>query len=216
MSDIITQTPIIALTFDDGPNTDVTPLVLDALKKYGVTASFFLVGNNIGARSSEAVKRACAMGCEIGNHSLSHSPMNEMSADEIRREISETSEKICEITGEYPRFFRPPYIAVNQLMADNIDLPFIAGYGANDWEDSVSVQQRADKVLGQAKDGAIILLHDMEGNYQTAEALDIIIPSLLERGYRFVTVSQLFEEKGVTPKTDELIVYSYAEQTTMY
>lgn len=216
MSDIKTQSPIIALTFDDGPNTSITPLVLDTLEKYNITASFFLVGNNIKACSAEVVKRACAMGCEIGNHSLTHSPMNEMTADEIRYEISETSEKIREITGEYPRFFRPPYIAVNQLMADNIDLPFIAGYGANDWEDSVSAQQRAVKVLTQAKDGAIILLHDMEGNYQTVEALDTIIPSLLEEGYQLVTVSQLFEAKGITPKTDELIVYSYAEQTTAY
>lgn len=208
--------PIIALTFDDGPNTTITPLVLDKLEKYGVTASFFLIGNNIGESSSETVRRACSMGCEIGNHSLTHSDMTKMTADEIRREISETSERIRAVTGEYPKFFRPPYIAVDEKMRDCADLPFIAGYGARDWEDSVSAEQRADSVLSQAKDGAIILLHDMEGNLQTVAALDSIIPALLEKGCRFVTVSRLFEEKGVVPRTDKLIVYSYAEQTEAY
>jgi peptidoglycan/xylan/chitin deacetylase (PgdA/CDA1 family) len=208
--------PVIALTFDDGPNTTATPMVLDRLEKYNVTASFFLIGNNINEQSAEVSKRAYYMGCEIDNHSLTHSDMTAMTEEEIKDEISQTSEKIFQITGEYPSFFRPPYIAVNQTMTDSIDLPFISGYGANDWDNTVTAEQRAEKVLAQAKDGAIILLHDMDGNYQTVEALDTIIPALLDEGYQFVTVSQLFEAKNITPKTDELIVYSYAEQTTAY
>jgi peptidoglycan/xylan/chitin deacetylase (PgdA/CDA1 family) len=208
--------PVIALTFDDGPNTTITPRVLDKLEEYGIVASFFLIGNNITDDSAEVAKRAYYMGCEIDSHSYTHSYMNQMSAEDIKSEMSDTAEKIFAITGEYPAFFRPPYIAVNDVMRESIDLPFISGYGANDWDNSVTAEQRSDMVLSQAKDGAIILLHDMEGNYQTVEALDTIIPSLLEEGYQFVTVSQLFEAKGITPRTDELIVYSFAEQTTSY
>ena len=203
-----------ALTFDDGPNTVTTPLVIDKLEKYGVTASFFLVGNNITEDSARVAKRAFELGCEINSHSRTHSAMPELTPEEIRAEIAFTSEKIREITGCEPKFFRPPYIAVNDTMFENIDLPFIAGFGAEDWKDSVSAEERAEKVLAQMQNGCIILLHDMEGNSKTVYALDLIIPALLKDGYEFVTVSGLFEKTGVIPKKG--IVYSYAEQTTAY
>lgn len=206
---------VIALTFDDGPSVFTTSQVLDALEKYDVKASFFLVGNNISEGTADIVRRAYGMGCEINSHSRTHSNMKELTAEQIKEEMDHTSDKIEEIIGVKPKFFRPPYIAVNQTMYDNIELPFISGYGCNDWEDSVTAEQRAERVLAQAKDGAIILMHDMQGNDRTVEALDTIIPKLLEQGYEFVTVSELFYAKEVTPKSDG-IVYSYAEQTTEY
>lgn len=205
-----------ALTFDDGPNTVTTPLVLDKLEKYGITGSFFVIGNNITEKSEPVLKRAYDMGCEIDNHSRTHSYMNKMEAADIAEEIKYTSDKVEEITGEPTRFFRPPYIAVNQTMFDSVDLPFICGYGANDWDAKVTADERAEKILAQAKDGCIILLHDMEGNTQTVEALDTIIPEMQKQGYVFVTVTQLFEVKNVEIKPDTDIVYSYAEQTSMY
>ena len=205
---------VCALTFDDGPNNDTTPLVLDKLEKYGVKASFFLIGQNINSTTEDVVKRAYDMGCEINNHSKTHSDMTKMSGDDIAAEIKVTNEKIEKITGEQPHFFRPPYIAVNDTMFEYIDLPFIAGYGATDWEDSVSADERAEKIIAQAKDGYIILLHDMNGNSKTVEALDTIIPTLLDEGYEFVTVSELFEKKNIEPA--DRIIYSYAEQTNMY
>lgn len=210
------QDKIIALTFDDGPNTVTTPRVLDVLEKYGAVGTFFLVGSNINEKSAQEVKRACSLGCEIENHSLTHSDMTKMTAQEIADEIDETSRRVAEITGRQPQFFRPPYIAVNQTMVDTVKLPFIAGFGAEDWLDEVTAQQRAEKVLAQARDGAVILLHDMEGNEQTVQALDMIIPALKEQGFRFVTVSQLFEQSGVTPDAESFIVYSYTQQTTAY
>lgn len=203
-----------ALTFDDGPNTDTTPLVIDKLEKYGVIASFFLVGNNITEASARVAKRAFELGCEINNHSRTHSAMPELMPEEIKAEIAFTSEKIREITGCEPKFFRPPYIAVNDTMFDNIDLPFIAGFGAEDWKDEVSAEERAEKVLAQVRNGCIILLHDMEGNSKTVDALDLIIPALLKDGYEFVTVNELFEKTGIVPQKG--IVYSYTEQTTVY
>ncbi len=201
---------LCALTFDDGPNTDTTPLVLEKLQKYGVTASFFLVGNNINSESEKVVKKAFDMGCEICSHSRTHSAMPELSAEAIRAEMEYTASEIMRITGKEPKFFRPPYIAVNDVMFDNIDLPFIAGIGAEDWLDEVTSEQRAEKILNQVCDGAVILLHDMSGNIQTVDALDIIIPKLKEE-YELVTVSELFSLAGVTPKKG--IVYSFTSQT---
>jgi peptidoglycan/xylan/chitin deacetylase (PgdA/CDA1 family) len=205
---------ICALTFDDGPNTVTTPLVLDKLQKYDVKASFFLVGDNITDESAKVAKRAAELGCEINNHSKTHSAMTDLTPDEIKDEIAFTNEKIIGITGKAPNFFRPPYIAVNDTMFENIDLPFIAGFGAEDWEDSVSAEERRKRIISQARDGFIILLHDMMGNDKTVEALDIIIPTLKKDGYEFVTVTELFEKSGITPKKG--IIYSYTEQTTVY
>lgn len=203
-----------ALTFDDGPNTITTPQVLDLLEKYDVTASFFLVGNNINDSSAEIVKRAFDMGCEINSHSKTHSFMNQMEAEDIIAEMDFTSDKIEEITGKRPAFFRPPYIAVNDTMFENIDLPFIAGIGANDWDDKVSAEERAKRIIDNASDGCIILLHDASGNSKTVEALDTIIPTLLDEGYEFLTVTDLFEKNGVEPQ--DRMVYSNVNQTTMY
>lgn len=203
-----------ALTFDDGPNTITTPQVLDLLEKYDIPASFFLIGNNINDSSAEVVKRAFDMGCEINSHSKTHSFMNQMEAEDIIAEMDFTSDKIEEITGKRPAFFRPPYIAVNDTMFDNIDLPFIAGIGANDWDDKVSAEDRAKRIIDNASDGCIILLHDSGGNSKTVEALDTIIPTLLDEGYEFLTVTDLFAKNGVEPQGR--MVYSNVNQTTMY
>lgn len=207
---------VIALTFDDGPNTTTTNEVLDVLEKYGIKASFFLIGNNIDSESAKSVKRAYDMGCEIGNHSKTHSYMDKMSIDEIIAEVEETNEKIVDITGEEPKFFRPPYISVNKDMIENIDMPFIAGYGANDWVEKYTAEHRAKLVIRQACDGGIILLHDAKGNSQTVQALDIIIPELQSQGYEFVTISEVFARKGITPEAHNGKIYSFVEQVGEY
>ncbi len=200
--------PMIALTFDDGPNTTTTNQVLDKLELYGVPASFFLIGNNISSGSAEVVKRAYQMGCEIDNHSKSHGYMNQMTPEEIIEEVQYVSDKVEEITGEPTKFFRPPYIATNADMYANIDMPFICGADCNDWDNKVTVQERIDNTINQVQDGTIILLHDAQGNFQTVEALDTIIPTLLEQGYQFVTVSELFEAKGVEINPDDTTLYT--------
>lgn len=204
----------IALTFDDGPNSTTTNEVIDKLEKYGIVASFFLIGNNIDDESAKAVKRAYDLGCEIDNHSRTHSNMTELSAEEIKAEYDYTDGKVYEITGEHTKFFRPPYIAVHQIMFDNIDVPFIAGIGANDWEDRITAEMRAKMILKQAKDGDIILLHDAEGNSMTVEALDTIIPELQKQGYKFVTVTELFKAKGIDPDMEK--VYTNVMQKYQY
>ena len=203
--------PIIALTFDDGPNTVITPQVLNLLEEHGILASFFLIAQNITPESAEVVRRAKAMGCDIENHTVTHPFMDKLSLEEIRKEVDTCTEKIVEITGEEPKFFRPPFIAVSKEMYDNIDMTFICGAGCEDWVPDVTAEQRAERVLANAEDGQIVLLHDMQWNQFTVDALKTIIPELKKRGYEFVTVTQLFEQKNVTPQRGWL--YSNALQT---
>ena len=200
--------PTIAITFDDGPNATTTMEVLDILEKYQVRASFFLIGTNINDESAKSVKRAFDLGCDIENHSKTHSYMDKMTADEIKDEVAYVNDKVKEITGTTPKFFRPPYIAVNDTMYENIDMTFISGNGCNDWEDSVSADYRAKYLEKKAKDGVIFLLHDAEGNSKTVEALDKAIPILLEKGFQFATISELFELKGVEISGTDTNIYS--------
>ena len=201
----------IALTFDDGPNTVTTPQVLDILEEHQIAASFFLIADSITPESALQVRRALSLGCDIQNHSRTHGFMNQMEPDQIRSEVQYCSEQIIKITGKAPAFFRPPYIAVNQTLFDEVDLTFICGVGCEDWVPEVPADERARRVLDSAEDGEIVLLHDMAGNVNTVEALKTIIPELKRRGVTFCTVPQLFAECGVTPVHNRL--YSNVYQT---
>ena len=205
---------VIALTFDDGPNTGVTNEILDIVEEYGIKVSFYVVGQNINPDTAEVMQRAHSLGCEINSHSFTHSYMNEMSAEDIKDEMSHTAQLIYDTVGEYPKFFRPPYIAVNETMFDCIDLPFISGIGCNDWDDSVSVEKRVRFLTEKCPEGCIILMHDAANNEKTAEAVRQSIPVMLENGFEFVTTSELFIAKGITPTSDG-IVYSYATENGM-
>lgn len=197
---------LLALAFDDGPNTTTTNEVLDVLDKYNAKATFFLIGMNINDESAKSVKRAYDMGMEIANHSKTHNSMMNMTPDEIKAEIDYVDEKVEAITGEKTKCFRPPFIGVSQTMYDNIDIPFIYGADTQDYMEQVDVDERVEKILKNAKDGTIYLMHDSAGNDKTVEALKIALPKLVEQGYEFVTISELFERQGETPKKN--ILYS--------
>ncbi|MBQ5590695.1 MAG: polysaccharide deacetylase family protein [Clostridia bacterium] len=183
----------IALTFDDGPNRAVTPVVLEKLRKYGIVATFFVVGRNITEENAPVMQEAFDMGCEIENHSQNHLHMDKISKEEILDEIKKTDDLIEKYTGKKPSFFRPPFIDVNNLMHEIIEHTFISGICPNDWDQKVTTEETAKGVIETAKDGGIILLHDSDYNLKTALALDEIIPTLLDDGYEFVTISKLFE-----------------------
>lgn len=192
------QKKLVALTFDDGPS-NVTEQVLDILESEGIVGSFFLIGQQITPETKPILERQLALGCEICNHSFTHRPMNEMSAEVIREEIEKTSDVIRDAVGIETLFFRPPYIALSDTMYANINMPFICGEDSRDWDDSTSAQDRIDRVLANVTDGTLVLMHDMKDNFKTLEALPVIIKGLREKGYDFVTASQIFEQKGVDP-----------------
>lgn len=200
------QQKLVALSFDDGPNTETTVRMLDMLKKHDVKASFFVIGKNINEESAKIMQRAHDEGHDIENHSQTHSAMPTLSADSMRAEIAYTSSLVEKYVGEKPQFFRPPYIALNRTMFDAIELPFICGEGCNDWEDNVTTDERANKMVASARDGMIFLLHDFVGNEKTVEAVDRVIPILKQKGFTFVTVRELFKAKNVAPQKN--IIYT--------
>ena len=189
----------ISLTFDDGPTVGITDQVLDILEEEKVTASFFLIADRITPDTEYLMKRALSLGCTLENHSRTHMDMRELAADEILSEISYTSDRIFEVTGESPHFFRPPFIYISQRMYDMIRLPFICGFGCEDWLPEIPAKERARRVLADAHDGEIVLLHDMENNQATVDALREIIPALKSMGYGLINIRELFRKYDICP-----------------
>ncbi len=193
---------ICALTFDDGPDIRLTPKVLDKLQKYDVVATFFLVGQRINDNVKPILDRMVKMGCEFGNHSWDYNPMDKMDQEKIKEYIRRTNEAIERYTNKTPQFFRPPNLAVSSIMFEVINMPFVSGVLGFDWAGCDRTPENiANNVLKNIRDGAIILLHDVQPEpHPTPEALDILIPELKKQGYEFVTLRELFEKKGVNPK----------------
>ena len=189
----------VSLTFDDGPNTVTSPRLLDVLEKYNTRASFFLIGNNIHDDCLPVMERQLKDGCSIECHSWSHPAFPDLTAEQMLKEIDDTNSLIEKNLGWKTKFFRPPYIALNQLMYDTIKMPFICGRGVEDWNMDIPTEVKAKGVIDNVKDGQIILLHDMTGNQTTVDAVDIIIPTLLERGVEFYNVRELFDVCNVNP-----------------
>lgn len=207
-----TYDKVVALTFDDGPDTTLTPLVLNKLEKYDVPATFMVIGQKLNDSTGSVVERIINSGSEIGNHSWSYSSMNNMSDAEIRQSVNDTNVAIMRYSGITPKFFRAPNLATSNTMFSAIDLTFVGGVTCNDWDQSSTAQQRADAIINGARDGAILLMHDVQPlPHPTPEALDIIITTLLEQGYKFVTLSELFEIKGVTLSPNDNTSYTYVQ-----
>lgn len=194
-------TKMVALTFDDGPSS-TTSQVLDVLEKYDAVATFFLIGQQVNMDTLPIMQRQLSMGCELATHSYNHVDMSKLSANDVKNQINWSASAIKNAVGYDVKFFRPPYLATSNTMYQNIDLPFIQGITCDDWEASVSASQRANTVLNSVKDGSIVLLHDFQGNTNTVQALPAIIEGLKKQGYTFVTVSELFEAKGVNPNQE--------------
>ena len=212
---------VCALTFDDGPS-DATEKVLDLLQQYGCTASFFVVGRYIHTKEQiETMRRAMSLGCTIENHSWSHVNMRQMTREQVLEEFSKNQEMIYENVGEYPVFFRAPGLAISELMVDTIPLHFANGRGGSaDWnsnpDDPVTsdLETRVKGYLSGNEDGLIKLMHDCARNHLTPEALAIALPKLLDEGYSFVNLRELFTIKGqpLTPVPGGKKVWTVVEQ----
>jgi peptidoglycan-N-acetylglucosamine deacetylase len=204
---------LCALTFDDGPSVTKTPLVLDRLEKYGVVATFFQVGQNINDSTKPVIDRIVKDGCEIGNHSWNYTGLNTASAERIKDLVDRTSAAIEQYSGTAPKFFRATNLAASRTMYDTVKLPFVSGVLGMDWDGcNTDAATRAQNVVLGMRDGAIILLHDVQPDpHPTPEALDILIPELKEMGYEFVTLSELFRRKGVDPSSNKNGMWQYVQ-----
>lgn len=185
--------PIVAITFDDGPNHN-TSGVIDILNKYGVKATFFVLGRNI-VGNENTIRKMYDSGMEVGSHLYSHKLLTKMDEGNIKEEYDKTREMIFEITLEYPKVTRPSYGSSNIKVKSAIDSPII-GWNIDtlDWKYHNS-NYISKKILNNVKDGSIILMHDIYS--ATLNAIDIVIPKLLDEGYQLVTVSDLFYYKGI-------------------
>lgn len=201
---------IIALTFDDGPDKDYTPQVLDILKKYDAKATFFVVGENVGW-NKDILKRQFEEGHEIGNHTFTHINVAKKSYAEIDKEITETQEIVKEVIGIEPKLFRPPYRAISRNMCSivkekNMNIILWSNLDPRDWSNP-GVGYIAQTILNKVQNGNIVVLHDYNNarvsKTQTIQALEIVIPKLKEQGYKFVTVSELIEHMDKTHQTQK-------------
>ena len=185
---------LVALTFDDGPHKFRTDEILDVLKKYNVKATFFVVGT-MAREYPHLIKRELSEGHEIGNHTYSHYNLKKLNNATLEREIELTEEAIFEVCEYRPRLFRPPEGWCNENIASvagNMDYDVILwNIDTLDWAHTDS-KKIFECVKTNIKPGSIILFHDyVSGKSPTREALEMIIPSLISEGYRFVTVSEL-------------------------
>jgi len=188
------NTPLIALTFDDGPNHN-TNKIIDILNKYNVKATFFILGTNIKG-NEEIIKKLKTNNMEIGNHGYSHKLLTRLKQEKIASEFTKTNQLIYDITGYYPTLTRPSYGSTSKKIRNSITTPIITwNIDPLDWKYHNS-KRIANNILKKVKDGDIILMHDIYS--ATANALDIVIPTLLEKGYKLVTVSEMFYYKDQT------------------
>jgi len=187
---------MIALTFDDGPGP-YTEAIVKCLKKYGMHATFFVVGNRVGMYPN-AVRSAFNAGCEIGNHSYDHAYLPNLSYADIKAEIKKTNKNVKAVIGQNPTITRPTYGAVNSSVRKAVGMPLICwSVDTLDWK-TRSKSATIKSVMSNARDGAIILMHDI--HQPTQQAALALIPKLVKEGYQLVTVSELARYHKVSLK----------------
>ncbi len=188
----------VALTFDDGPHPIYTPKILDLLDEYSVTATFFVIGQNV-VNYPEAFKKLLDSGCEIGNHTYHHKNVSNMSEGDIRKELEMTEKAISDFTNIKPTLLRPPEGSFGKhlekvCLEKKYDV-ILWSIDTRDWE-KASAEQIVATVLNNIENGDIILMHDyVSHGAHTYEALKIIIPELLNQGYSFVGVNDLLYDE---------------------
>jgi peptidoglycan/xylan/chitin deacetylase (PgdA/CDA1 family) len=195
---VSTRHPVIALTFDDGPHPQFTPMMLEVLKRHRARATFFMLGE-YASKYPDIVESVARDGHAIGNHSWDHPSFPLISSNERRRQIRSCGQALVP---HGIRIFRPPF--GHQTLRTRFDA-LVLGYrviawdiDADDWRDR-DASWIADRVGQQAKPGSIILFHDAlasvleerhESREQTLEAVNMLLTNLSDR-FRFITVPEL-------------------------
>lgn len=187
-----TPSPVVAMTFDDGPHPRHTPRLLDMLRERGIRATFYLIGNRV-VEYQAITRRIAEEGHEIGNHSWSHPFLNRLGDATVQREIDQTTSAIFQVTGRPPVTFRPPYGAFTHrqrnLLHQARSLPTILwSVDPQDWR-RPGASAVANRILQHSHQGAIILSHDIHQG--TIDAMPRTLDGLASRGLRFATVSQM-------------------------
>lgn len=182
--------PKIALTFDDGPSAAYTGKLLEGLRKRGVHATFFLIGENIEKEENALLVQQMARdGHLIGNHTYHHVQLTKIGEEEAIKELQETNELIQKITGNPVEYVRPPFGELPEGLSGKISMiPVMWTIDPLDWSVK-DTHKIVSRVVTQAKENDMILLHDCYGT--SVEAAFQIIDSLQEKGFEFVTADRL-------------------------
>ena len=186
----------VALTFDDGPNPEATPEILDVLDAEGVKATFFLLGKHV-ERWPRIAARVADRGHQLGNHGYHHRKLHARGPAYVRLDLALGTDAISQATGARPRFFRAPHgfrspwVAGTARSLDQRVVGWTLGVWDSDRPGAEEIRRRATKGVSP---GCILLLHDGDGydpegdRSQTVRALSGIIRDLRDRGYQFVTL----------------------------
>lgn len=181
----------VALTFDDGPNPNTTPIALELLKKYNAKGTFFMVGKAV-AGNEEIIKQVVAEGHQIGNHSWSHPLLTKISLEQAKSQINDTTEALKKASGQDVHIMRPPYGGINATIQAAVDQSFILwDVDTLDWKNrnTASIMKEVRK----ARPGSIILMHDV---HQTSiNALPTVLQYLTEQGFELVTIDELMGDQ---------------------
>lgn len=187
---------MVALTFDDGPKPSSTNRILSTLEKYHAVATFFDLGKLVIAYP-DVVKREISIGCEVGTHTYGHVNLNNLSASGIKNELESSKNAFVSVLGHDVGLIRPPYGNANEFVKSNLPYPIINwNVDTLDWK-----TKNKDAIVNEVRkignlDGKIILMHSI---YETtADAVEVIVPELINQGYQLVTVSELAYYKGAT------------------
>lgn len=185
---------VIALTFDDGPSPVTTPRLLDILKGREAKATFFVLGT-MAQKSPDILWREAAEGHEVASHTPYHHQLTKLSYAQVQAEAAEMERIFMEILGTRPPFTRPPYGSQNATVGQALGQPMVLwSIDPRDWADR-NANTVCTRVVNAARDGAIILVHDIHAT--TVDAVPCIVDSLRAQGYEFLTVSELAASRGV-------------------
>lgn len=197
------QRPMIALTFDDGPG-EYTEELINCLVENNAKATFFMLGQNVEAYP-EIAKELSDAGMELGNHSYSHPDLVTIGADAAAQQVSNTDAALKAATGFEATVMRPPGGSFNDSVKSAIDHPLIIwSIDTRDWA-TKSEDQTYQVVMDNAQDGSVVLMHDI--HEWSVKAAIRMIPDLIAKGFKLVTVSELAEAKGKTLQSGNAYYY---------
>lgn len=196
------EKPMVAISFDDGPVRPVNEAspairIQDAIAKAGMHATFFYWGNTYDEDTRAEIVRAQELGFEIANHTKTHPFLPQLTPEEMKAEVGFMEPILKEISGQEQFLLRPPYLSVDQVVKDTINVPLIScGLDSEDWN-KATAKQMIDKIAKACEngslDGKIVLMHETYD--ATAQAVEFLVPYLVANDYQIVTISEMFKAR---------------------